>query len=154
MRHHFQRLGIDQVRLGQNRDPTLHGQQAADVEVLASLRLDGLVGGDHQQHQVDAADAGQHVADEALVAGNIDKADADRLARRAGQIQVGKADIDGDAAALFFFQAVGVDAGQGAHQRALAVVDVAGGADNDGFHSDQCTEEFVELWGQQKRRIA
>lgn len=36
---------------------------------------------------------------------------------------MGKADVDGDAAALFFFQAVGVDAGEGFDQRGLAVID-------------------------------
>ena len=47
---------------------------------------------------------------------------------------MGKAEIDGDAAALFFFQTVGINAGQGFDQRGLAVVDVAGGADDDAFH--------------------
>ena len=42
-----------------------------------------------------------------------------------------EAEVDGDAAALFFFQTVGVDAGEGADQRGLAVIDVSGGADDD-----------------------
>ena len=48
---------------------------------------------------------------------------------------MGKADVDGDAAALLFFQAVGVNAGQRLYQRGLAMVDVSGGADDDGLHS-------------------
>ena len=52
----------------------------------------------------------------------------------AGKVQVGEAEVDGDAAALLFLEAVGVDAGEGLDQRGLAVVDVAGGADDDGFH--------------------
>ena len=48
-----------------------------------------------------------------------------------------EADVDGDAAALLFFQAVGVDAGKGLDQRGLAVIDVPGGADDDGLHSGQ-----------------
>ncbi len=75
MRTTSKRVGVHQVGLGEHGDATSHREQAADVEVLASLRLDGFVGGNHQQHQVDAADAGQHVADEALVAGHIDEAD-------------------------------------------------------------------------------
>ena len=39
-------------------------------------------------------------------------------------------DIDGDAAALLFFQAVGVNAGQRLDQRGLAMVDVPGGAND------------------------
>ena len=77
--HDFESFGIDQVGLGQDCDAALHRKQAADFEVLAGLRLDGFVGRDHQQHQIDAADAGQHVAHKALVAGDIDQANADRL---------------------------------------------------------------------------
>ena len=50
---------------------------------------------------------------------------------------MGKADVNGDAAALLFFQAVGIDAGEGLYQRGLSVVDVPGGADDDGLHSGQ-----------------
>ena len=53
-----------------------------------------------------------------------------------GQIEVGKADIDGDAAPLLLFQPVGIGAGERAHQGALAVVNVAGGADDDGLHAN------------------
>ena len=60
--------------------PRAYAQQAADIEMLARLRLDGFVGGDHEQHQVDAAHAGQHVLDEALVAGDIDEAEPQRRA--------------------------------------------------------------------------
>ena len=51
-------------------------EQLDDGEVLARLRHDAVVGRDDQQHEVDAADAGEHVADEALVAGHVDDADA------------------------------------------------------------------------------
>ena len=39
--------------------------------------------------------------------------------------QVREAEVDGDAAALLFLQAVGVDAGERPDERGLAVVDVA-----------------------------
>ena len=55
--------------------------------------------------------------------------------RSAVKLQVRESDIDGDAAALFLFQAVGVDAGERFHQRGLAVVDMAGRTDDDGFHA-------------------
>ena len=71
-------------------------------------------------------------------------------ARRAGEIEVGKTDVDGDAAPFLLFQAIGIDAGEGAHQGALAVVNMARGADDDSLHRQQCTEPFVELCGGQK----
>ena len=52
----------------------------------------------------------------------------------AGRFEVGKADVDGDAAPLLFFEAIGIDAGERFDQRGLAVVDVPGGADDDGLH--------------------
>ena len=72
--------GVDEVGLGQRHHAAREREQAADVEVLARLRHHALVGGDHQHHEVDAARARDHVADEALVARHVD--DADRRARR------------------------------------------------------------------------
>ena len=121
--HQPEHIGIHQVGLGERDDAAPNAQQAADIEVLAGLRLDGFVGRDHEQHQVDAADARQHVLDEALVAGNVHEAEP-----QAGrEIEVGKSQVDGDAAAFLFFQPVGVDAGERFDQGGLAVVDVAGG---------------------------
>ena len=56
------------------------------------------------------------------------------MAVRRGQLQMRKPDVDGDAAPFFFFEAIRVYAGERAHQRALAMIDVSGGADGDGFH--------------------
>ena len=47
------------------------------------------------------------------------------------QVEVGEAKVDGDAAALFFFQAVRVNASQRLNQRGLAMIDVARSADDD-----------------------
>ena len=55
-------------------------------EVLARLRHDAFVGGDEQQGDVDAARAGDHVADEALVAGHVD----DRQLVPVGQVEQAK----------------------------------------------------------------
>ena len=122
---------VDQVGLGEGDDAAGDAEQAADIEMLARLRLDRFVGGDHEEHQVDAADAGQHVLDEALVAGDVDEAEA----QGGGELEVGEAEVDGDAAALFLFEAVGVDAGEGFDERGLAVIDVSGGADDDVLHA-------------------
>ena len=48
-----------------------------------------------------------------------------------GKLQVGKAEVDGDSARLLFRQAVGIGAGQRFHERALAVIDVTGGGDDE-----------------------
>ncbi len=50
---------------------------------------------------------------------------------------VGEAEIDGDAARLLLLQPVGVDAGQRPHQSGLAVIDMAGGADDHAAPSAQ-----------------
>jgi hypothetical protein len=123
--------GVDAVDLGDGDGGLAHAQQRDHREVLARLRHHAVVGRHHQQRMVDAGGAGQHGVQQALVAGHVDE--AQRLA--VGRVQVGVAQLDGDAAALFFRQAVGVHAGERAHQRGLAVVDVARGADDHGARS-------------------
>ena len=103
--------------------------------MFASLRLDAFIGGYDQQHQVDAAHARQHVAHEALVAGDVDEAYANAAAVGGGEFEVSETDIDRNAAPLFFFQAVGINAGQRFDERGFSVIDMPGGADDDGFHS-------------------
>jgi hypothetical protein len=53
------------------------------------------------------------------MAGDVDEADV---------AEVGEAEVDGDAAAFFFFESIGVDSGEGSYQRSLTVIDVSGGA--------------------------
>ncbi|MCY4508871.1 MAG: hypothetical protein OXG35_18230, partial [Acidobacteria bacterium] len=94
--------------------------------MLAGLRHDRLVGGDDEEHAVDAARAGQHVLDEALVAGHVHE-------RQPGVAvaPVRESEIDGDPARLLLLQPIRIGAGQGPDESALAVVDVSGGADDD-----------------------
>src|SRR5262245_44976895 len=129
--HQPEQVGVGEIGLGQRDYAARDFEQAADVEVLAGLRLDRLVGRDHEQHDVDTTDAGQHVLDEALVARDVHEADA----QRGGELQMGEPEIDGDTAALLLFEAVGVDAGEGFDQRRFAVVDMAGGAYDDVPHA-------------------
>jgi hypothetical protein len=119
-------LVVDQVALGQGHQAVGDAEQVEDGHVLARLGHDALVGGDHQQGDVDAADAGEHVVDEALVAGHVDDGDLDPVR----QPQPGEAEVDGHAALLLLLEPVGVDAGEGADEGRLAVVDVAGRADD------------------------
>ena len=99
--------------------------------MLARLRHDAVVGRHDQQDEIDAARPGQHVVDELLVAGHVDEAEHRAIRRR----QIGEAEVDGDAARLFFLEAIGVDSGERVHQRSLAVIDVACSADDHGVGS-------------------
>ena len=125
--HQLQPVGLDEIGLGERDQPALDPQQRADGQVLARLRHDALVGGDHQHGEVDAAHAGQHVLDEPLVAGHVD--DLDRQTVRL--LQEREAEVDRDAARLLLGQPVGIDPRQRLDQRGLAVIDVARGADDD-----------------------
>jgi len=83
------------------------------------LRLNGFVGGDNHQHQIDSAHAGQHIANKTLVAGNVDEAEADFLAAGSREFQMREAEIDGNTASLLFFQTICINAGEGFDQRGL-----------------------------------
>src|SRR5256885_1627468 len=96
--------------------------------MLASLRFDGFVGGNHQKEEIHAGGAREHVADETLVARNIDKAEAN-----AAFFEKCEPKIDGDPATLFFLEAVRMGASESLDERGLAMVDVAGGADDYAF---------------------
>ena len=63
------------------------------------------------------------------MAGHIDEADSHLVT----QVEMRKAQIDGNSAPFLFSPAVRVGAGQGHDQSGLAVVDVARGAHDDGF---------------------
>ena len=107
--------------------PSVDPEQLDDREVLHGLRHDAVVGGDDEQEEVDAGRPGHHGAHEALVAGDVDDAEP----ATAGEIELGVAQLDRDAAFALLAQAVGVLAGQQRDQRGLAVVDVAGGAEGE-----------------------
>ena len=118
----LQRLGVDEVRLGDDDDRGRDAEEVEDVEVLLRLRLPALVGRHHEDGGVDGADACQHVADEPLVTRDVD--DPHLPARR--QLQPGEAQVNGETPTLLLLEAVRVDAGQRLDERALAVVDVTG----------------------------
>src|SRR5215470_2821079 len=133
----FERIAVDQIGLGENNQAALDPQQAADVEVFAGLRLDGLIRGNDQQHQIHSRRAREHVADKTFMAGNIHETKLD-----AALFQEREAKIDRDSAALFFFQAVGVGAGKGFNQRRFAVVDMAGGTDDDVLRHERPSDRY------------
>ena len=75
--------------------------------MLARLRHDAIVSGDHQQGKVDAGSACHHRVDEALVAGHVDEtqnlAFGMGIGRGIGHLYIGKAQLDTDATRLFLF---------------------------------------------------
>ena len=105
-------------------------QDVDNGEMLARLRLDALVRRDDEEDEIDAGGADQHVLHEAFVPGNVH----DRDPAAGGKRHVREAEIDRDPALLLFLEAIGVDAGDSADERGLAVVDVPRGADHDGAH--------------------
>ena len=96
-----------------------------DPQVLLALRLPTLGRGDDEQAGVDATDAGEHVAQEPHVTGHVHEADG--LTVEHG---VGEPEVDRQAAPLLLGEPVGIGAGEGQHERRLAVVDVAGGREH------------------------
>src|SRR5690606_34727972 len=117
-------LGVHQVAFGEDDNPPVDAQEIEDLQVFLGLGHPAFVGRDHKQHQPDAANTGQHIADEAVVTRHVHDA---RFPAR-GQRQPGKSEVDGHAPGLFFLEPVGVDVGQDADEGGLAVVNVAGGA--------------------------
>ena len=110
--HELDPLVVYQVGLCHGNNQALHAQYAKDRQMLHRLGHDAVVGRHHEQGHVDAGGAGYHLTHEALVAGYVDH--THRAA--AGQLELGKAKLDGDAAALLLLQAVRVGAGEGAHE--------------------------------------
>src|SRR5688572_3901027 len=152
-----------QIGLGDDEDSHLDAEQVNDVQVLFGLRHDAVVGGDGEKHQIDAVGSRQHVLDKALVAGHVD--DAGRCS--IGQIEMGKTEIDGYAAFFFFFEPIGVRAGERLDQAGFAVVDMAGGADDErhdslldfrlpifdwGSYAGICGFHAIEIWGSDRPR--
>ena len=103
--------------------------------MFSCLRLDRLIGRDHQHNQIDARRASQHVFHKALVTRNIDETKVNAVF-----FEEGEPEIDGDAASLFFFEAIGVGASESFDERRLAVIDMTGRADDNalaqGLHGE------------------
>ena len=117
----------DQINLRDHEDRVADAEEVKDVEMLDRLRHDPVIGGDGEEHEIDAVGARQHVADESLVPGNVD----DARARAVWEIEVREPKVDGDASLLLFLEPVRVLSGERFDEARLAVVDVAGGADDE-----------------------
>ena len=118
------RLLVHRVHLRERDDAVLDPQQPDDRQVLERLGPRSLARVDDEQEEVDPGGAGDHVANEALVAGDVDEGERAAVA----QVERRVAEVDRDAALLLLRQAIGVLARQGSDEPGLAVVDVPGGA--------------------------
>ena len=94
--------------------------------MLARLRHHRFVRRNHQQHRVDSTDAGEHVLDEAFVARHVHERDIE-----VPNPGVRETEIDRNAARFLFLQPIRISPRQGAHERALPVIDMAGRTDDD-----------------------
>ena len=116
--------------------------------MLPRLGHDAFVGRDHEHHDINAAHAGEHVLDEAFVAGNVDDAEA----AAAGQVEGRESEVKGDTAFLLLPQAVGVSAGKGLDESGLSVVDMSGSAEDDVFHGFNFATNLHEFSRINKRK--
>ena len=124
----MQRLSIARAMM---HDPEVLflDEPSAGLDPQTRLLLWEIVRGYHQQDAVNPTDARQHVFDESLMPGNIDKSNLEAF-----ELEVAEAQVDSNAAELFLFQPVGVHAGESFHQCTLAVVDVPGSSDDHVAH--------------------
>src|SRR6202034_1916025 len=99
--HSIEYVGTDFFGFRDRYNSARDAQQAANIEVFASLRLDRFVGSDDKQNQINPAHAGEHIANEFFMTGNVNKSESNAI-----EIQEGKPEVNGDAATLFFFQPV------------------------------------------------
>ncbi len=129
---HLEQLPLHEIRLRERDHAAPHPEHLEDAQVLAGLRHHPFVGGHDQQRAVDPRRPGDHGVHETLVPGDVDERELD-LPRRVRERR--EPEHERDAAPLLLGQAVAVDAGQGLDQRGLAVVDVTGGAEDDGAHA-------------------
>src|SRR5438067_12463617 len=102
--------------------------------MLFGLRHPTVVGCNNQEREIDRSDSGDHVADEIFVSWNIDNPDVNLFALRSGEIEFGKSEIDRNATSFFFRQTIRIGSSQRFDERALAMVDMAGGGENEICH--------------------
>ena len=128
--HHLDPLAVYHVGLRDDDKPLADAEQLQNAEVLHRLRHEALVRRHDKDRKIDAARAGEHILDEFFMSRHIDDA---RL-RAVVKVEVGKAQLDRNAALLFLDQPVGVNARERLDKKRLSVVYMARGADDNVFH--------------------
>jgi hypothetical protein len=75
------------------------------------------------------------------MSGNIDETKPQRAAAGCGKFEMGKSNVNRDAASFLFFQAVCVDPSQSLYERGFAVIDMSSSADDNGLHASSIDAE-------------
>ena len=128
--HHVDPVAVSHVGLGDDHHTVLDAQQLQNVQMLNGLGHKTFVCRHDQHGEVDTARACQHILDKLFMSRHVH----DTRLGAVGEIQMGKTKLNGNASLLFFFQAVGIDAGQRTDQRSLTVVNVTCRTNDDVFH--------------------
>ncbi len=129
--HELDPVLVGQVGLGDGDNAPRNAQEIDDGEVLARLRHNAVIGGDHQEHDIDAGRARHHLAHELLMTRYVD----DAHTAPAGQIELRESKLDRDAAGLFLGEAIGIGAGERLDERRLTVIDMTGGSQYERRHA-------------------
>ena len=98
--------------------------------MLTSLRHGTIVDGYDQQPEVDGGNSGEHVAHEAVMAGDVHEPERVSFT----QILISEAEIDSEAALSLLGQSIGVHPGERAHEKCFSMIDVTGGSDQHREH--------------------
>jgi len=138
-----ERLVVDEVALGERHHGVGDSELLADPRVLARLRHDPFVRGDHEEDQLDPGCPRDHRVDESPMPRHVHDGGGEVVAQAPRR----KSELDADPAALLLRQAIGVDAGQRLHERGLAVIDVPRGADDEGpDHARLFSLDSLDRW--------
>jgi propionyl-CoA carboxylase beta chain len=95
--------------------------------MFSRLRFDCFIRRHHQQNSFNSAGAGQHVSDEALMPGDVDKGNRCPVRLR----HMRKPKVNRDAPGLLLGKRVRLNAGESADQRRFPVIDVTCGPDHN-----------------------
>ncbi len=126
----IQPFRLHHIFLGDDDNALLDPEQTADLKMFPGLRHDPFIGGDNKGHQVHAHNPGDHVLDKLLMTGDIDNPQT----MAAGEVKIGKAQLNRDAALFLFLEPVGFNTGQGPDQTGLAMINMACGAEDNFTH--------------------
>ncbi len=125
------RIDPAQIAFGERDDGMLRSKISQNLKVFLGLRHPAVVGSDRKQRQIDRAHAGDHVAHKIFVTGHVHNAGVNPLAVWRSEIQFGEPEVNGDLPFLFFGQSIRVCSRQRFDQRAFAVIDVPGSANDE-----------------------
>jgi hypothetical protein len=121
-----QHLFLNEIFFRNDDQTVAYTKQTADIEVLACLRHHAFVSSNNEREQIDPMRTGEHVFDEAFMAGNVNEPDPE-----IAELEIRETEIDRNAATLFFGKAIRICPCESAYERAFPVIYVAGRANDE-----------------------